>query len=92
MRLGPLLAAGIITAALITSCDNAGHHDCEGAQILPSPVAQTAPLAPDRPHPPRPRVRTTSPRKTPKLTKSTPRSTSTKRRTRHHHDEHDCDD
>jgi hypothetical protein len=52
MRILPMLAAAITVAALLTACSNTG--ECEGAALRPAPVAQAAPIAPERPSPPRP--------------------------------------
>ncbi|MEU1141818.1 hypothetical protein ABZ392_33920 [Streptomyces sp. NPDC005885] len=84
MRPSALLITGILTAALLTSCDHSTNTDCENAALHPSPVAQAAPVAPDKPRP-KPR-KTTKPRTTKPKPKVTPKP---KLR---HHDDHDCDD
>ncbi|MFF3310524.1 hypothetical protein [Streptomyces sp. NPDC002952] len=93
MRLGTLLAAGILATALLTSCDTTDH-DCESAGLLPSPAAQAAPVTQARPAPPRPRPAPAAKAPKPKL--STPKpghNTKHKPRTHTvHHDDHDCDD
>ncbi|MEU4170986.1 hypothetical protein AB0F46_29415 [Streptomyces sp. NPDC026665] len=95
MRLSAVLAAGTLAAALLTGCTDPDY-DCEAAALRPSPVAQAAPIAPDRPTPPRPRARPISPPKA-KTLKPKPKPSTTTPHYDHHHDhdhdhDHDCDD
>ncbi|MGW1267573.1 hypothetical protein [Streptomyces sp. NPDC002491] len=84
-----ITAAGILAAALLTSCDGTTGYDCEGAPLRPSPVAQAAPMAPDKPRPPRPARPASKPKPGPKKPRSKPGPMPAPT---HHHDHHDCDD
>ncbi|MEU6535553.1 hypothetical protein [Streptomyces sp. NPDC047000] len=87
MRTTALLGAGILTAALLTGC-NTG--PACASTMLPAPTAQAAPLAPDKPRPPRTSLTKPKTRSAAKSrTKPKPR---TKAGHTHHHDDHDCDD
>ncbi|MEU6222273.1 hypothetical protein [Streptomyces sp. NPDC047042] len=85
MRPGTLLIAGVLATALLTSCDRSTDTDCESAALHPSPVAQAAPVAPDKP---RPRPKTSKPKTIKPKTTVTP-----KPKLRHHDFDLDtCDD
>ncbi|MGW7196621.1 hypothetical protein [Streptomyces chryseus] len=50
-----ILAAALMTAALLTACNNEGE-ECDAASVVPVPVAQAAPqlrVAGTKPKPPR---------------------------------------
>ncbi|MGQ4358530.1 hypothetical protein [Streptomyces sp. SAS_272] len=89
------IVMSIFAAALLTSCDGP-RYDCEGAPLRPSPVAQAAPVAPDKHRPPRP----TRPASKPHPTKPQPKSTWKKPKSKPgttptptpHHDLDECDD
>ncbi|MFJ4009424.1 hypothetical protein [Streptomyces sp. NPDC090026] len=93
MRTFPILAAATVTAALLTACDPGGLGDCGLVAFRPLPVAQVAPVAPQRAGPPRPAPPRPAPPKA-SVPKTEPRKTKPARPkpgTRPHHiDIDDC--